>query len=355
MSSDLAGFDPIRFMEERRNRINEHLKIYFDEIYSEVKDREMEKIVDLIRNYTIRGGKRVRPILVASGYQMFGGKSEDIYGAAISIEISQSFFLIHDDIMDRSDLRRGFKSFHRELEDIIGNVRDREHIAESLAIVGGDLAVDYSFDAITRAKIEDQRKIKAIRELVDIIKITGYGEGLDVYSGTGYRLSTSDLIRLHLRKTAKYTIEGPLLMGARIAGEDGPLWDLRVYGSLVGIAFQLHDDVIGLFGTEKEIGKPPKSDVNEGKQTLLMIEAMRRSNEKEREFIWKTLTSGNVSDHDFEKLRRIVEDTGSLDYSRWLINRFIEKGKEKLSRVQGDPEVKKFLMWFADYLVSRKN
>ncbi|MGP6206899.1 polyprenyl synthetase family protein [Cuniculiplasma sp. SKW3] len=355
MSSDSGNLDPVKFMEAHREKINRHLREYFDQIYGEVKDREMEKIVDLIRTYTVRGGKRVRPILVAAGYQLFGGKSEDIYGVAISIEISQSFFLIHDDIMDRSDLRRGFKSFHREVEDIIGNVRDKEHIAESLAIVGGDLAVDYSFDAIMRSGIDDQRKIKAIRELIEIIKITGYGEGLDVYSGTGYRLTTSDLIRLHLRKTAKYTIEGPLLMGARIAGEDDPLWDLRVYGSLVGIAFQLHDDVIGLFGTEKEIGKPPKSDVNEGKQTLLMIEAMKRSGDADRKFIWDTLTSGNVSDHDFEKLKRIVEDTGSLDYTRWLINRFIEKGKEKLSRVNGDQEVKDFLMWFADYLVSRKN
>ncbi|MCL4345306.1 MAG: polyprenyl synthetase family protein [Candidatus Thermoplasmatota archaeon] len=355
MSSVSGSRDPVKFMESRKGKVNLYLEKYFDEIYSEVKDREMSKIVDLLRTYTVRGGKRVRPILVAAGYQFFGGKSDDIYGAAISIEISQSFFLIHDDIMDRSDLRRGFRSFHREIEELIGNVRDREHIAESLAIVGGDLAVDYSFDAILRSGIDDERKLKAVRELVDIIKITGYGEGLDVYSGTGYRLTTSDLIRLHLRKTAKYTIEGPLIMGARIAGNDDPLWDLKAYGSLVGIAFQLHDDVIGLFGTEKEIGKPPKSDVNEGKQTLLMIEAMKRSDPADRDFIWKTLTSGNVSDNDFEKLKRIVEDTGSLDYSRWLINRFIELGKEKLSRVDGDPEVKDFLRWFADYLVSRKN
>ncbi len=355
MGSSSENSDPVKFMESRKDKINFYLKEYFDQIYSEVRDREMEQIVDLLRKYTLRGGKRVRPILISAGYHMFGGNSEEIYRAATSIEISQSFFLIHDDIMDRSDLRRGFKSFHREVEDLIGDVKDREHIAESLSIVAGDLAVDYSFDTILRSGLEERRKIMAMKELVDIIKVTGYGEGLDVYTGTGYKLTISDLIRLHLRKTAKYTIEGPLIMGARIAGITDPLWDLRAYGSLVGIAFQLHDDVIGLFGTEKEIGKPPKSDVNEGKQTLLMIVAMRNSDEKDREFIWKTLRSGNVSDADFEKLKKIVVESGSLDYSRWIINRFIERGKYYLSRVDGDREVKDFLNWFADFLVSRKS
>ncbi len=355
MGSSSENSDPVKFMESRKDKINFYLKEYFDQIYSEVRDREMEQIVDLLRKYTLRGGKRVRPILISAGYQMFGGNSEEIYRAATSIEISQSFFLIHDDIMDRSDLRRGFKSFHREVEDLIGDVKDREHIAESLSIVAGDLAVDYSFDTILRSGLEERRKIMAMKELVDIIKVTGYGEGLDVYTGTGYKLTISDLIRLHLRKTAKYTIEGPLIMGARIAGITDPLWDLRAYGSLVGIAFQLHDDVIGLFGTEKEIGKPPKSDVNEGKQTLLMIVAMRNSDERDREFIWKTLRSGNVSDADFEKLKKIVVESGSLDYSRWIINRFIERGKYYLSRVDGNSEVKDFLNWFADFLVSRKS
>ena len=97
---------------------------------------------------------------------------------SISIELSQSFFLIHDDIIDRSDLRRGFKSFHRKVEEMLGDIKDKEHMAESLAIVAGDLAVDYSFDALNRSDFPLDIKYRAMGELIEIIKTTGYGEVL---------------------------------------------------------------------------------------------------------------------------------------------------------------------------------
>ncbi|MHB1440103.1 MAG: polyprenyl synthetase family protein [Cuniculiplasma sp.] len=342
------------YLEVERLKINQSLQDYFQVIIDGVNDREMKKIVTEIRNYTMNGGKRVRPILIATAFRMFGGRGDEIYRAAISIELSQSFFLIHDDIMDRSDLRRGFKSFHRKVEEMLGDIKDREHMAESLAIVAGDLAVDYSFDALTRSNFPLTVKFKALQQLVEIIKVTGYGEGLDMFSSAGVKLKMNDLIRLHLRKTAKYTLEGPLLMGSYLAGRDENLNALKAYGNLVGLAFQLHDDVIGLFGTQKEIGKPPKSDVNEGKQTLLIIKAMERAEKGEKEFIQKCLDSGDINDHDFERLKEIVKNTHSYDYSRWLIERFIESGKKYISQIDGNPEQKEFLEWFADYLVSRR-
>ena len=343
-----------KYMNAEKNRINDALEEYFQSVLNDVKDKEMIKIVMELRNYTMNGGKRVRPILIATAYRMFGGKGDEIYKAAISIELSQSFFLIHDDIMDRSDLRRGFKSFHRKVEEMLGDIKDKEHMAESLAIVAGDLAVDYSFDALNRSDFPLDIKYRAMGELIEIIKTTGYGEGLDMFSSAGVKLKMNDLIRLHLRKTAKYTLEGPLLLGSYLAGKSENLNALKAYGNLVGLAFQLHDDVIGLFGTQEEIGKPPKSDVNEGKQTLLMIKAIEKSHENDRNFINGCLNSGNISDEDFERLKNIVKQTTSFDYSRWLIDRFIEAGKRYADRIDGNQEQKDFLKWFADYLVSRK-
>ncbi len=343
-----------KYMESERNKINDAIERYFDRILNEVRDQHMLKIVDELRAYTVSGGKRIRPILIVAAYRMFGGKGDEIYDAAISIELSQSFFLIHDDIMDRSDLRRGKKSYHRKVEDIIGNVKDREHMAEALAIVAGDLAVDYSFDSLLESDFPTEKKLRALRQLVEIIKVTGYGEGLDMLSSAGVKLKQNDLIRLHLRKTAKYTLEGPLLMGAYLAGKTDHLDDMKAYGNLVGLAFQLHDDVIGLFGTQEEIGKPPKSDVNEGKQTLLMIKAIEKSNEDLKSFVQETLYKGDVNDHDFEVLKKIVMESGSFDYSRSLIRSFVESGKKYIARVEGVELEKNFLIWFADYLVSRK-
>jgi geranylgeranyl diphosphate synthase type I len=349
---DLTKFN--NYIETERIKINDSLERYFDRALKEVNDKEMFKIVNQLKDYTMKGGKRVRPLLIVSAYRMFGGKGDEIYDAAISIELSQSFFLIHDDIMDRSDLRRGFKSFHRKIEDMLGDIKDKEHMAESLAIVAGDLAVDYSFDALMKSNFAVDLKLRAMEELIEIIKITGYGEGLDMYSSAGVKLSAQDLIRLHLRKTAKYTLEGPLLMGAFLAGRTDNLHPMKAYGNLVGLAFQLHDDVIGLYGTQEVIGKPPKSDVNEGKQTLLMIKAMERSTKMERKFIEKCLTVGNINDDDFEKLKKLVKDKDSLDYSRWLIRKFVSSGKEYIEKLDGKMENKEFLKWFADYLVSRK-
>lgn len=342
------------YIEQKRKLINRSLEAYFTKILLGVKDRNISPIVEMLKNYTMRGGKRVRPILIVAGYELFYGQGDYIYDIATSIEMTQSFFLIHDDIMDRSDIRRGYPSFHKEMETMLGNIRDRNHIAMSLAIVAGDLAVDYSYDAIIRSEAPIEKKMDALEQITEIIKITGYGEGLDVYTGSGYVMKISDLIRLHLRKTAKYTVEGPLIMGASIAGEKG-LRELSAYGNLVGLAFQLHDDVIGIFGTEKELGKSPKSDVNEGKQTLLIIKALERSGEKDRKFIWECLTNGNISDSDFEKLKDIIVKTGSLAYSRWLIEKFVENGKRRLDKIDGKKEVKVFLNWFADYLTKRNH
>ncbi len=342
------------YLEDRRRHINASLESYFKKVLSDVKDNNMYPIVDMIRSYTMRGGKRVRPILIAAGFELFYGQGDYIYDIATSIELAQSFFLIHDDIMDRSDIRRGFPAFHKEMENMLSNVRDREHLAMSLAIVAGDLSIDYCYDTIVHSESPPEKKLEALEQITEIIKITGYGEGLDVYTGSGYVLKESDLIRLHLRKTAKYTVEGPLMMGARIAGEKD-LRELSAYGNLVGLAFQLHDDIIGTFGTEKEIGKSSKSDVNEGKQTLLIIKALEKSGKGDREFIWKCLNNRNIDDEDFEKLKDIIVKTGSLDYSRWLIKKFVENGKKRLEKIDGRKETKAFLHWFADYLVTRKN
>lgn len=342
------------YMENERQKINNALDRYFNKISGQVNDEHMGKIVDELRSYTVSGGKRVRPILIVAAYRMFGGTGDEIYNAAISIELSQSFFLIHDDIMDRSDLRRGKKSFHRRVEDIIGDVKDKEHMAEALAIVAGDLAVDYTFDSLLESDFPAEKKLLALKQLIEIIKVTGYGEGLDMFSSAGVKLTKNDLIRLHLRKTAKYTLEGPLLMGAYLAGRTTGLDQLKSYGNLVGLAFQLHDDVIGLFGSEKEIGKPPKSDVNEGKQTLLMIRAIERSENEIQSFIQRTLENGNVNDADFEKLKQIVVESGSLDYSRSLIDSFVDSGKQYISKIDGDKDQIGFLIQFADFLVSRK-
>ncbi|MHB8361255.1 MAG: polyprenyl synthetase family protein [Thermoplasmataceae archaeon] len=355
MSQDKMDIDPEEFISKARMNINEELRNFFIKRKNEISDPNIKKLIGQIADYTIQGGKRIRPILVVCGHDLFHKPDPEVYKAAISLELTQSFFLIHDDIMDQSDLRRGMPSLHKVLERDFEGMREARRMGENIAIVAGDIAMTYAYESLNETNFDDRIKNKAMKELISITKITGYGEGIDMLTTAGVQLKMSDLIRLHLWKTAKYTLEGPLLLGASLADYTGSTADISAYGCLTGLAFQLHDDIIGLFGKEEEIGKPIKSDVNEGKQTLLMIKAMEMASMENSDFIREILKKGNVTDNEFERIKKIVEQSGSYDYSRKLIGKFIASGKDYANKIKGNNDTKKFLLWLADYLVTRKN
>lgn len=343
-------------MNDIKLKIDKELDSYFEAKIAENSDPLSVKIIEMIRDFTTNGGKRVRPLLIIMGHDLFKKSDEKVLKASISIELTQTYLLIHDDIMDQSDVRRGKPSFHVETENrMLKGVPGSKRIAENLAIIAGDLAESYSHEILFSSGIGDKELLNASDELAKIVETTGYGQILDIYSAISEDFSQSDLMRLHMWKTAKYTIEGPLMMGAKLSGKTEGLENLSQFGYLLGVAFQLHDDVLGLFGNEKVTGKSIKNDVNEGKKTLLMLKAIENSPPEDAEFVRKCLASGNVSDDDFEKLRKIVKDSGSYDYSIETMKKMIEQCKEYLASIDGNSEVKDFLLWFSDYIISREH
>jgi geranylgeranyl diphosphate synthase type I len=348
--------DPVSLMKSMRTRIDRELEKYFEEKSQQELVPVCRSVMDHIREFTLNGGKRIRPILVILGHDLFSEPDEKVYRAAISIELTQTNLLIHDDIMDQSETRRGKPSLHVSVRNTIArNAPDSKRLSENIAIVAGDLANSYSHEALLTCGLSPVETMRANLELTRIIEMTGYGQLIDIDSAINQNFSQRDLLRLHILKTAKYTIEGPLMMGALLSGTQENILPLSFYGILLGTAFQLHDDILGLFGNESETGKSIKSDVNEGKKTLLMLKAMENSDEETREFIQASLRKGNISDADFQKLRNIVRDSGSYDHSRRMMERMIEKSKEYLAQVNGDKEIKKFLGWLAHYIIERKN
>ena len=337
-----------------RDRVDTELKAYFDSMDGMKSDPVCVTVTSMIKDFTMNGGKRIRPILVVLGHDLFAPHDERVYRAAISIELTQTYLLIHDDIMDQSETRRGKPSLHAAARvQVTGIVSDPRRISENIAIVAGDLADSYAHQALLGCGLPPNETMAANMELSRIIEMTGYGQLIDISSSYNPDFSQKDLLRLHMLKTAKYTIEGPLRMGALLSGTAQNILPLSYYGTLLGTAFQLHDDILGLFGDEKKTGKSIKSDVNEGKKTLLILKAIERSGSEDADFIRKCIGSGNVSDQDFEKLRKIVMDTGSYEYSRNLMTKLIQKSKEYLAQVQGNAEIKEFLAWFAHYIIDR--
>ena len=344
------------FMKVMKERIDKELESFFRDRESSSLDPVCRSINEHIKDFTMNGGKRVRPIMVVLGHDLFAEHDPAVYKAAISMELTQTYLLIHDDIMDQSEIRRGKPSLHVSVRHQLGDkVKESRRISENMAIVAGDLADSFAHQALLNCGMSPPDILKANMELSRIIEMTGYGQLIDIDSANNDSFEQRDLLRLHILKTARYTIEGPLMMGALLSGTTEDIKPLSYYGTLLGTAFQLHDDILGLFGEEAETGKSIKSDVNEGKKTLLMLKAMEKSSPADRKFIMNCLSSGNVSDGDFEKLRSIVKSSGSYDYSRNMMQMMIEKSKEYLSMVKGDPQIKEFLNWFAHYIIERKS
>ncbi len=235
---------PDEIISNYRKRIDAEIMNYFNIKYSEVKDDLSKTAIELIREFTINGGKRLRPIFMILGHNLFADEDESIFRASISIELAQSYLLIHDDIIDQSDIRRGKPAMHVAIQrKLLGNGRESRRLAEGLAIVAGDLAEAYAHESLLSSGFRSSDVVRADLELSRTIETTGYGQFLDIMSADLDNFCMNDLMRLHLWKTAKYTLEGPLSMGAILSGTREDIFPLKSYGKLLGIAFQLKDDI----------------------------------------------------------------------------------------------------------------
>jgi len=348
--------EPQEMMGKYKQEVEEYLREFFNEKKKELEHWSSREACEILEEYTLRGGKRIRAILMIMGYRLYGGNmGRDIIKAASSLELVQSYLLIHDDIMDESELRRGKKTVHKIYEDIHlkrGYGGSPKRFGENMGITLGDLANAYALEILSSSNFPADRKIKAIEKLNEIIEYTGYGQIIDIYSGMVEEFREEDLLLLHRYKTARYTIEGPLILGAILAGESGK--GLENYAIPLGVAFQLHDDILGLFGNEEKLGKPVTSDLAEGKKTLLIIKALENASEEERREIFNALGNPAVTMEQLERVREIVKKTGSLDYSIKMAIRLIEEGKSALRHLEvKDEEARSFLLWLADYIIKR--
>ena len=315
--------------------------------------------VKSIRDLTLAGGKRVRASFMYHGYRSAGGKElAKISEAAMSIELINIFLLIHDDIIDRDDMRHGVETIHKKYERLAKKFYkkvDPVHFGESIALVAGDMAAAFGNEIIFNSKFSPENKQKALLKLQEIVVNTVSGEILDVMLEAKGRATEKEILEVHRNKTAKYTVEGPLHLGALLAGTEVDQLDvLTSYAIPVGIAFQLQDDILGAFGNEKKLGKPVCSDLREGKQTLLVAKALEFGNKLERKTIQDLLGKKDASQKEINLFREIVKNTGSLKYSQDLAKKYVAEGKGAITKSNFDQKTQEFLTGIADYIVNRE-
>src|SRR3989344_5774693 len=229
------------------------------------------------------GGKKLRAYLVWMGYRLGQGTKGTLRQAqgrqrdkvrkgikmilpiALAYELLHSFLLIHDDIIDESSMRRGKVTIHRRYEKFFG-----KHYGVSQAIVLGDIACFEALKLVDSSSFTDSQKVACFAKIISTIIETGYGEGLDVEYSNRWT-NFNNIRQMTELKTAKYTFVGPLTVGAILGKANKSQIDaLSKLGLLIGLAFQIQDDILGIFGNEKVTGKSVLSDLREGKNTLLI-------------------------------------------------------------------------------------
>lgn len=300
--------------EQLKKKINESLKKYFDRKIKEAKDISANNydIVNSLSEYTLRGGKRIRPILFIYSYEAISGNTDiEIINNSIFLELLQSSLLIHDDIMDRDDLRRGKITFHKKYENYTGN-KD-SHLGNSLAIVAGDLALNYSYQILNSIKVKNTNKERAISMYADFVSKVDYGQIEDVLSAKDKGINKDRIEMVNYYKTATYTAILPILMGALLAGANKIQKALlNIYAKNIGIAFQLIDDIIGIFGTQTEIGKNVASDIRENKKTLIRFFTYQVSDKKQKNRLDNLFGKSDLTDREIEEVRKLYFDSGAL-------------------------------------------
>lgn len=271
------------------------------------------------KEFVLRPGKRIRPLLFILAYKGYKNNtstdSKNLYRCAASIELLHDFMLIHDDVIDNSDLRRGKPTLHRLFEHKIKTSQD-PHIGKSLAIVAGDILFAVAIEAFLAIKEDMSRKELALKKLVETAAYTGCGEFLDVIFGhKKINTFSEEMVFLNYTlKTAKYTFECPLLMGALLAGASkNDLKNISTLGICAGQAFQIYDDILDLFSTEEIIGKPILTDLAESKKTLLVLKAYNNLKGKDKKLFTAIMEKNNKTNEDLEDFKKLIVKSGAYN------------------------------------------
>ncbi len=321
-----------------KNRLENELTSYIPEIKKSYSLNRLSPILfSKIKEFISREGKRVRPILFCIGYLGFAKKEpKGLYRSALSLELLHDFMLVHDDIIDKSETRRGKPSMHSLFNKYLKKKKAKFN-GEDLSIIVGDVIYAMALDAFLAVKEDFSRKELALRKLISAALYTGSGEFIELLAGIKpiEKTTKTDIYKIYDYKTANYTFASPLTMGAILAGackkETGKLLS---YGMNLGRAFQIKDDIIGTFGDIKKIGKSNLTDLSEAKKTILVWHAYNKSGKKEKTMIKNVFSRKKVGKKELIFMRNLLIKSGSLDYAKKEISKLLDKS-ERIIKTSG--------------------
>ena len=334
-------------VRQRREQVNEAIP-------EELPIQRPERLYEASRYLLDAGGKRLRPTVLlttaealadveplSADYRSFdpldGGQAVDVMAAAVSVEVIQSFTLIHDDIMDDDDLRRGVPAVH-EAYDL------------ETAILAGDTLYSKAFEIMLETGAESDRIVDALDVLATTCTDICEGQSLDVTFEERTNVSPDEYLEMVEQKTAVLYAASACLPAILLGADDETVDELYGYGLDIGRAFQIQDDVLDLTVPSEQLGKQRGSDLVENKQTLITVHAREQGVDVDN--LVDTDDVDAVTEAEIDDAVAELEAAGSITYANDTARELVERGKDRLE-VLPDNEARDLLCELADYLIER--
>ncbi|MDQ5944494.1 MAG: geranylgeranyl diphosphate synthase, type [Patescibacteria group bacterium] len=336
------------------------LAVFFDLRASEAGkyDAQYKRLIQEMKKFSLRGGKRLRPFMTYLGYRLGGGKNEEAFARlALAWEVYHLGALIHDDIMDQDGQRYGGLNiagvYEKQLKRRFSDELAHKH-ALNAALMAGDAAMLMAVELITTIPTEPEVRDRLLADFLKMhFRLVG-GQFVEDFAALSPKLTPQQIRKIYVNKSGHYSMVAPLRSGAVLAGaNDTILSILERYGLHAGVAFQITDDLLGMFGSAKEIGKPTITDLREGKRTLLMHYGLQFANDADKALIKAKYGNQNITTQDLKLVRKILTDNGAKAKTIFTAQAEAEAAKKAIAKLALPGDLPQLFDDLTGYLTGR--
>ncbi|KKT30191.1 MAG: hypothetical protein UW41_C0021G0022 [Candidatus Collierbacteria bacterium GW2011_GWC2_44_18] len=342
--------------------------------FNKTQKELIKKMLFHAKEHNLRSAKRARAGFVIWGYMLgkqcgwseiateFGrtqgsapthdDEFEKVWRVAEAVELVHTALLMHDDFMDRDLVRRGGPTTQIFLGE------GDNHYGDSMAVCLGDAVLCLGFERLLDCSFDEIKTSRAMKQFLRGITNTAFGQAYDASLSKLGEMTEEKVMSLHRAKTAIYTFENPLIIGGLLAGlSTEVLTILREYAVDGGIAFQLQDDILGVYGDEEKTGKSADSDLLQGKVTLLVVKTMEMGTERQKNSLMEVWGKLRVNNKAIVEAKKAILESGAYGYSIEVAKNYAEKAAETASKLRGrglNSEAIDYLEGIARYMVERE-
>ena len=326
---------------DHQQRTKEMIKEIDRALMKYVERGKHEKLIKAMRHYPEAGGKRMRPVMAMLVAEAVGKRGKEALPFGCSLELIHNFTLVHDDVIDKDPVRRGRPAVHIAFD-------------EPTAIIAGDALFAIAYDVLAMTDVDGERLRRLLRAVSDTVFLVAEGQQMDVDNEDRPTVSKEEYLDMVEKKTAVLfacAAEGGAIIGH---GTEKQITDMKEYARLLGIGFQIWDDVLGIKGDAKKVGKPIGSDIRNGKRTLIVLDALERLEKDQRKHVLTdALGNEKATDEQVRAAIKLLEDIGSIENARQFALDYAKRAKDLLSCLRGSEE-KEMLREMVDYAVGRE-